>query len=152
FSARFHPWPEAMMYLRVASGYRPGTPNPSLPRYPEVPPQTHSDTMVNYEIGAKSELMNRRASLDLAVFKINWSNLQLGQTPPDGKFNYTIKGGRVTSEGFELAATYQPRAALQLAVSAAYADAYAPQAVPAVGIEVGPRLPGSPRWTTAAVV
>ncbi len=33
----------------------------------------------------------------------------------------------------------------------AYADAYATQAVPAVGIFVGTRLPSSPKWTAAAV-
>jgi len=150
FGARYRPRPEAMIYLRVASGYRPGTPNTVFPGYPEIPPQTNSDTMVNYEIGIKSELMNRKATLDLAVFKINWSDMQVDIQTHDTKISYAVNAGRVTSEGFEFAATYWPVDALHLAVNVAYSDAFATEAVPAAGIFLGTRLPASPRWTAAA--
>jgi iron complex outermembrane recepter protein len=150
FDARYRPQPEAMIYLRVASGYRPGTPNPVLPEYPEIPPQAHSDTMVNYEIGIKWELMNRKAALDLAVFKINWSDMQLDVPSHDSKITYAVNAGKVTSEGFEFAATYSPVDAFDLAINAAYSDAFATEAVPAAGIFVGTRLPSSPRWMGAA--
>jgi outer membrane receptor protein involved in Fe transport len=106
--------------------------------------------MVNYEVGIKSEFMNRKASLDLAVFKINWSDMQLNIVTPDGNLGYVINAGKVTSEGFEIAATYWPRDAFHLAVNAAYTDAFATEAVPAAGILLGTRLPASPRWTAAA--
>jgi iron complex outermembrane recepter protein len=150
FGARYRPQPEAMVYLRVASGYRPGTPNLVVPGYPEITAQSNSDTMVNYEVGIKSELMNRRASLALAVFKMNWSEMQLNIVTPDGRLGYVINAGKVTSEGFEIAATYWPRDAFHLAVNAAYTDAFATEAVPAAGIFLGTRLPASPRWTAAA--
>ncbi len=70
----------------------------------------------------------------------------------DGRVFYTINTGNVTSEGGEITATCRPGDALQLAVSGAYADAYATQAVPAIGIFVGTRLPSSPKWTAAAMV
>jgi outer membrane receptor protein involved in Fe transport len=146
FSARYRPQPETMAYLRIASGYRPGTPNQIFAGYPEIPPQTHADTMVDYEIGIKSELMKRKASLELAIYRINWSDMQLGVTTPDGREGYTINAGEVTSEGVEFAATYWPIDAFHLAIEAAYSDAYATEAVPAAGIQVGARLPGSPRW------
>jgi outer membrane receptor protein involved in Fe transport len=150
FGARYRPKPEAMVYLRVASGYRPGTPNLVVPGYPEITARSNSDTMVNYEVGIKSELMNRRASLALAVFKMNWSDMQLNIVTPDGRLGYVINAGKVTSEGFEIAATYWPRDAIHLAVNAAYTDAFATEAVPAAGIFLGTRLPASPRWTAAA--
>jgi iron complex outermembrane recepter protein len=152
FSARYRPRPEEMIYLRVASGYRPGTPNGVLPEYPEIPLEAHSDTMVNYEIGIKSELLNRKATLDLAVFKINWSDMQIDIQTQDRKITYAVNAGRVTSEGFEFAATYWPVDAFHLAINAAYTDAFATEAVPAAGIFLGTRLPASPRWTAAATL
>jgi outer membrane receptor protein involved in Fe transport len=151
FSARFHARPETMTYVRVASGYRPGTPNPPVPGYPQIPPLATSDSMVSYEIGVKSELLNRAATLDLDIYKVNWANMQIGTQSADGRASYDINAGTVTSEGCEFAATYRLGDALQLAVNAAYADAFATETVPAVGIVVGTRLPSSPRWTAAAV-
>ena len=151
FSASFRPRPETMTYVRVASGYRPGSSN-SFPSEPEIPPMARSDTMVSYEIGVKSELVSRKASLDLDVFKINWTDMQVSIPTADRVVFYTINAGNVTSEGGEITATCHLGDALQLAVNGAYADAYATQAVPAVGIFVGTRLPSSPKWTAAAMV
>jgi outer membrane receptor protein involved in Fe transport len=151
FSASFRPRPETMTYVRIASGYRPGTVN-TFPGEPEIPPMSKSDTMVDYEIGVKSELVNRRATLDLDVFKINWKDMQVSVPTADGRIFYTINAGNVTSEGGEITATYRSGDALQLSVNGAYADAYATQAVPAVGIFVGTRLPSSPKWTAAAML
>jgi iron complex outermembrane receptor protein len=147
--ARYHPQADTMVYLRVASGYRPGIPNQIIPGYPEIPPQAKSDTMVNYEIGVKSELINRKATLDLAVFKIDWSHMQLYIPIPNNNISYAINAGKVTSEGFEFAAIYWPVDAFHLAVNAGYSDAFATKAVPAAGIFIGTRLP-SPKWTAAA--
>jgi len=150
--ARYHLQPDTMVYLRIANGYRPGTPNQMIPGYPQIPRQANADTMVNYEAGLKSEFMDRKATLDLAVFKINWSDLQLNINTPDGKVSYTINAGKVISEGVECSASYWPAEALHLAVNAAYTDAYATEAVPAWEIFVGTRLPLSPKWTAAATI
>jgi outer membrane receptor protein involved in Fe transport len=108
--------------------------------------------MVSYESGIKSELLNRKATLDLDLFKINWSDMQIPTQSADGRVGYEINAGNVTSEGCEFTATYQAGDALHLAVNAAYTDAFATAAVPAVGIFVGTRLPSSPKWTTAATL
>ena len=151
-SARWHPQRDTMAYVRIASGYRPGTPNPVLPGYPEIPTQTHSDTMENYEVGVKSELLNRRASLELTVFKINWSDLQLEVPTVDGKLTYTTNAGKVTSKGLEVTAAYRPVEPIHLTLAAAYSDAYATQAVPAAGILTGARLASSPIWTAVSTL
>ena len=150
FSARYHPRPETMAYTRVASGYRPGTPNPVIAGYPEIPPLARSDSMVSYEIGVKSELLKRAATLDFDVFKVDWSRAQTAIQTADGRLNYEVNAGAVTSEGCEFASTLRLGNALQIAVNAAYTDAFATQAVPALGILVGTRLPSSPKWTGAA--
>jgi outer membrane receptor protein involved in Fe transport len=152
FSARFRPRPETMAYVRVASGYRPGMPNPPVPGYPEITPLAKSDSMVSYEIGVKSELMNRRATLALDVFKENWTDMQIYVNTADNRVSYVVNAGAVTSKGCEFEAAYRPADTLRLGVNAAYADAFATQAVPTVGIFVGTRLPSSPKWTAAAML
>jgi iron complex outermembrane recepter protein len=153
FGARFRPQPEVMVYARVANGYRPGTANQAVPGYPEIPPYTNSDTVVNYEVGVKAELINRKVTLDLAAFKMNWNDMQVGVSSPDGRYCcYAINAGRVTSEGLEFAATYWTGDVFHLAVNAAYTDTFATEAVPGSSILVGTRLPVSPRWTGAAMV
>ena len=108
---------------------------------------------MSYEIGVKSEALNRKATLDLDVFEIDWTDMQVSVPAPDHLVFYTVNAGRVSSEGSELTATYRPIDMLQLAVNGAYTDAYATQAVPAVGILVaGTRLPSSPRWTAATTL
>jgi outer membrane receptor protein involved in Fe transport len=151
YGARFRLRPETMLYMRVASGDRPGFPNGTVPHYPEIPPYVKPDTMVSYELGVKSELVNRKASLDVDLYKMNWSNAQVDLTTPDGQVQYVANAAGALSEGVEFAATYWPVSALRLAGNAAYMDTYVTQAVPALGIGVGARLPWSPRWTAAAM-
>jgi iron complex outermembrane receptor protein len=149
--ARAHASDHTLIYVRIASGYEPGGPNATNPLYPEIPPFTTSDTMVNYEVGLKSESSDHRASLDLAVYKMNWSALQLSVTTPDGVMTYNINAGKVTSEGFELTLAWAPFPYLRAEVNTAYMDAYASQAVPAVQIATGARL-GLPKWTAAGTI
>ena len=60
---------------------------------PGVPPVVHSDTLVSYEAGWKTLLLNKRISVDLAVYDIDWKNIQLNNTTPSG-VAYLANGGR----------------------------------------------------------
>jgi iron complex outermembrane receptor protein len=150
FGVRYHLRSDTMIYARIASGYEPGIPNATTPTYPEIPALTKPDSMVNYEVGIKADFLDRRATVDLAVFKMNWTNLQLTVPTPDGRIGYWINGGEFTTEGFELSVTHQATSKLRLGLNAAYMDAYAVQAVPSANITVGTHT-GLPLWTAAAI-
>jgi len=66
----------AILYARIASGFRPGGPNfvlaPGLGN-----PTFSADTLWNYELGGKYTAPGKRATLDLAVFDIQWKDIQL---------------------------------------------------------------------------
>lgn len=151
YGASFRPQPETLLYMRVASGDRPGFMNGIVPHYPEIPPYVKPDTMVSYEIGVKSELVNRKATLDVDLYKMNWSNAQLDLSTPDGQVSYVANAAGALSEGVEFTATYWPSSALRLAGNAAYIDAFVTQAASGLGLGMGARLPLSPRWTAAAM-
>ena len=52
-SPQFHINDDAMLYARLATGYRPGGPNVIVPN---VPPTVDADRMKNYEIGSEGRL------------------------------------------------------------------------------------------------
>jgi iron complex outermembrane receptor protein len=111
-----------MTYARFASGYQPGGPNtPSTPTA-GVPETFGPSTTVNYELGVKTRLLDRRLSIDADIFYINWSKIQLTGSTSAG-FGYTFNGGKAKSQGVEIATEFKPVDSLTLSAAFAYIDA-----------------------------
>jgi outer membrane receptor protein involved in Fe transport len=89
-----------MVYARMTSGYRPGSPNLATALYPVIPPQSRADELVDYEVGLKSASSDGRSSFSLAAFMLRWKNLQTTTSTADGFVAYTINAGTATSQGF----------------------------------------------------
>lgn len=143
-SARWRPGAHSMVYGRVATGYRPGGPNVSLPG---VPPMVESDTTVNYEIGFKAELLDRRASIDVAAFRIDWDDMQLVAFTDTG-LTYLDNSGGATSKGVELSMLLRPAAGMTLGLNAAWIDGRLDDDVPpASGMVPGARMPMTPEFS-----
>jgi len=145
-SPRFRPTQATMLYARVASGYRPGGPNPALAG---IPPSFEPDRLVNYEIGAKAEFFDRRASVDLAFFYIDWTDIQL-QLSTATNLVFRANGGSAVSKGFELSSSFIPLDGLRLSANVAYTNARVKEDVPALQARDGDRVPTVPRWTASA--
>ena len=138
--------PEAMVYLRVASGFVPGGPNDALPGSP-LPETFHSSTTTNYEVGIKGAAMDGRLNYDFDAFDVEWKDIQL-VAEVNGLYGLT-NGGTARSRGAESAVNYNPLQGLSLGVSAAYTDARLTQNTPAsVGGLAGDRLPDSPFFSS----
>lgn len=141
-----------MAYLRVATGYRAGSPNPILPAAPEVPSQVKSDTLTNYEIGLKSYFWDRRAQVEVAAFRIDWEDIRLNLLTPQA-ISYGVNGGSARSQGVEFTGALMPLDGLRLSTSLAYTDAKLTAPIPparpggANQAESGAQLPQVPEWT-----
>jgi iron complex outermembrane receptor protein len=142
---RWHVTEDTMVYARIASGYRPGGPNFAQPG---IPPQVDSDRIVNYEIGLKSEFLDRRAMLDVAVFRVDWEDIQAYGFK--NGISYQVNGGKARSQGVEFSAAFQPVRNLQFGFNTAYTDAELIDAIPSVGGMPGDQLAYTPRWSSAA--
>lgn len=144
---RFELTETASVYARVAKGFRPGGPNvvpPSAP--PEVPRSYDSDSALSYEVGFKAETVDRRGSIDVALFHIDWKDIQL--LAAVNGFGVNINGGKAKSEGVEFNAAYQPKDGLFLSLNGAYTNAkLKDDAGPLVGGMAGDRLPFTPKLT-----
>ena len=146
-SPQFHINDSAMLYARVASGYRPGGPNVIVPN---VPPSVESDSLTNYEIGFKAELADRMVTIDVAAFYMDWQDIQV--TRAFGGVSGQANGGEAVSQGFEGSILLRPTRGLTLAFTGSYTDAHLSEDVPEISGVKGDRLPAVPEFSGAVRV
>jgi outer membrane receptor protein involved in Fe transport len=136
-----------MIYLRAASGYRPGGINPAY--FANIPQNFKPDRTQNYELGIKASLLDRHVSLDGSLYHIDWRGIQLSLTDPVSGENYFTNGSSAKSEGIELSAELEPADGWRLAGWVTYDNAVLTQDMPrnstAYG-RTGDRLPYGSRF------
>jgi outer membrane receptor protein involved in Fe transport len=143
---RFEISDDASIYARVASGFRPGGPNVLPPGAPASIASYDSDSLTNYEIGLKAQTPDDVLAVELALFHIDWNDIQLLAT--DGTFNYNANGGGAKSDGVELSATLALVPGLDLAANAAYTNARLTTDTLIGGLD-GDKLPFTPEFSAA---
>ncbi|HVR90323.1 MAG TPA: TonB-dependent receptor [Novosphingobium sp.] len=141
----------ASLYARVAKGFRPGGPNALAPGAPAAARSYLSDETINYEVGFKMESADRAFSMDLSVYHIDWSRIQLLTTlqTTAGPFNFNGNGGTAQSDGAELTLVSRPAPGLVLSAVGAYTNARLTAAAPAAGGLKGDRLPFTPEFAVS---
>jgi iron complex outermembrane recepter protein len=140
--------PDLMLYARVASGYRPGGPNPGAVTQ-GLPSQFAADKTQNYEFGVKGDVLDHKYAFDTSVYYIDWKNIQILELSPLG-IGFTENGNRAKSEGVELSARAKPVGGLTIGGWIAWNEAVLtepfPQQSSAFG-QPGDRLPYSSRFS-----
>lgn len=145
FALRHHFDADTMAYARIASGFRPGGPNTP---FPGVPPKVDPDTLVNYEVGLKSALLNNKLQIDLAAYHIRWSDIQV-EASTSGGVQYETNGGSAKSDGIELEAAYTPLRGLNLRLNSAYTHPILTSDIVPLGYHAGDQLALTPKWSTS---
>ena len=144
---RYQVTPDLLLYSRIATGFRPGGPNFALVAGTGST-SFSPDKLTNYEVGVKTSLLDHRATLDVDIYDIEWSHMQL--TVNVGGVNQLVNGGDSRIRGAEGAFSYRASHALTVGGSASYTDAKL--TTPAAQLDVtqgGARLPFSPRYSFA---
>ncbi len=138
---------DAAIYARVAKGFRPGGPNVLPPNAPAGTPATYqSDTVLSYEVGAKTQSRDGVFAFDVAAFHIDWKDIQLLAVV--NGFGVNTNGVSATSDGVEFSATLRPVRGLSVAVNGAYSNARLEGSTsPLVGGVKGDKLPFSPKYS-----
>ncbi len=143
-------------YASVAKGFRFGgiqvtgsTVSPDA----DVPETYKSDVLWSYEVGLRTEWLEKTLIADLAVFRIDWDDPQVLLTTPEGLLAYVDNVSSAESNGAELSVQYLPPIdGLSLAFSAAYTDTRTTAEFTNGSGELfpsGTEWPLSPRWQTA---
>jgi outer membrane receptor protein involved in Fe transport len=141
----YHISPDVMAYARFASGYRPGGPNATASPF-GLPESFGPDRTQNYEIGLKGSFFDRRLMIDLSLYHIDWSDIQVSFLDPVTEFVYNANASEAQSEGFEGSVEARPWGGFTLTGWVALGNAELTEPFPAgslVGAE-GERLPYSP--------
>ena len=138
--------PASNVYLRAASGYRPGGPNVVLndpaTGEPLAPTTFKHDSLWSYEAGYKADLLDKTLSLEASVYQIDWHDLQ--QFIAVQGLSVITNAGNAKVDGLELAARWRPDGHLSLASSFSWTDARLTQDAPGLGSSGSP-LPNSAR-------
>lgn len=150
---RFRITPDLMAYARLASGYRPGGPNPNALLL-GLPTAFEPDKTYNYEVGVKGNVMNGVLSYDASVYYIDWKDMQL-QLISSGGQGYFANTSGAKSQGVELSVEAEPLDGLSLSGWIAYNEAELTEPFPvgstARGVP-GDRLPISSRVSSSLSV
>lgn len=82
-----------------------------------------SDSLWSYEVGAKNELFGGLVSTDIAVFHIDWSNIQQNIQLPACGFRYFNNVGSADIDGMELSVALRPARGLSFTAAMGLIDA-----------------------------
>jgi iron complex outermembrane recepter protein len=140
----------SMVYVRVATGYRPGGPNdvPPPPLAPaSVPRQYAADKTTNVELGIRSTQLDGTLSIDVAAYHVNWKDIQLIEVVE--QFAINANGGTARTQGLEWTFGYVPVHGLKFQWIGAFTEANLTDPAPALNALSGAPLPYAPKWTTA---
>jgi outer membrane receptor protein involved in Fe transport len=150
FALTFAPSADATIYVQAAKGYRVGQNNLSPASDPAsgqpIPTGYGPDSLWNYELGAKLTSPDRRYRVAAAVYRIDWSDIQLQAASASG-FAYIANAGRARSNGVELELAARPLPGLELALAASHVDTKLTRVPSNVAALAGDPLPGSAKWS-----
>lgn len=113
---------DVMIYAEAAQGFRPGGANQVLGLDAALTPY-QSDSLWNYEVGIKTASFDRRLLVNLDVFQIDWTDMQVTGRTPNGAFSYITNAGAAKVKGVEFELTARPVRGLSLQANASYIDA-----------------------------
>ena len=155
FVISYHPLSDALLYATAAKGYRPGGPNVGLPSNigctltNAYQPLYDPDSVWNYELGAKTEFLQRRLAVNVAAYRIDWTNVQQAVTDPGCGSIFVANVGSARSKGVEAEINFKVIPELLVSVSGSYTDAlYQSIAGPfqsAAAVSAGDPVPDVPR-------
>ena len=145
-------------YATVSKGFKSGgvqlAPNPENETF-------EPETLWNYEVGFKTDLLDQRLRLNAAFFYMDWEDLQVAfqENLLDENGDFIIFGGvnnaeSATSKGAELSATALLGENLLVNFSAGYLDATFDSFIALIDganrVLDGKTIPNSPEWTLSA--
>lgn len=153
----FKPSSDLLFYANVSKGYKAGTfGNINASSTAQFVPAVQ-ESILNYEGGFKAQFADRRASLNGAIFYMDYRNKQLRSKLIDSTFGILdaiINIPKSHLQGFELELQARPTDGLSFGAALTYVDSEIDRytGVNAGGVQAdfaGTRVPFTPKWQVA---
>lgn len=148
-----------LVYATYSEGFRPGFGISALPAFCDAslaaiglskpPTQVNPDSVKNYELGAKTEWLDKRLAVNLSVYRIDWIGIQQSLFLPCGE-SFTSNVGRAVVHGAELEIPAQLTDHLGAGLSGSYTKATLSDSQPSFGALSGDQINNVPLWQAAA--
>ena len=137
--------PDTQAYVVVARGFKAGGFNAAAPAGSEA---YDEEQTLNVEAGVKTRLANERVALSVAVFRIDWDDLQLNLPDPLVPAQFFIANvGDAVSTGVEVEALARVREGVDVFTALGYNQATFDDGSISSGVPVGGnRIPNAPRY------
>ncbi len=155
FSLSYAPDDDRLFYAQAARGFRLGGINDPLLSFcspddvASYVDDFGSDSLWNYEAGAKVGWLDRRVQTNLSVYRIDWQDVPITRALSCGISNVTTAGA-LEINGFEFDASAQLTSFWRLSGGFSFSDATISEIDPAVsastGIVEGERSAGVAPW------
>jgi iron complex outermembrane receptor protein len=110
------------MYATVARGFKGGGFEDTAATAAAAAQPYNPETVTNYEVGFKSNLLNRRIRLNATVFKMDYKDLQVTQTNAACLCNITQNAASANIKGVEAEFEFAVTPELRLSLSGSYVD------------------------------
>jgi len=152
---------DRMVYFTWSEGFRNGGANAIRPNS-ILPPEFSSDTLTNWELGAKSEWLDNRLRVNVAAYLMSWDDFAVQiEDPQPGVFQLGyVNLPTAEIPGVEAELTFVVNDAWQIDATLGYNDAHISEATTLTltdddgvdyvrEVEDGARLPLTPEWSGA---
>ena len=98
---------DQMIYALYSEGFRLGGSNSKKNPASRMPDRYENDSLVNKEVGLKSQWLDNRLQLNASFYTMEWDDIQRGITDPDDwSANATVNMGDAELSGAEITATF----------------------------------------------
>lgn len=150
---------DILLYGAASKGFRFGGGNlvppailcaPDLETLGIVPADVgtfNSDTLWNYELGAKSSWFRNRLTANIVGFQINWSDLIQTTIMPSCGFTFNTNSGKAKSKGLEIEIKAVPTEGLEVSLGLGLTDAKLKSGNVFAGTQAGDRISQVPEVT-----
>jgi len=152
FNLSYQFTPRILAYATAAQGFRVGGVNAAnLPFASNIPRGYGPDSLWSYELGVKTELLDRRLRLNADVYQINWHDIQVQSVDSTGAFPFVTNAGKARVRGLEAELEAKPVKGLEFDLGVSYQDAKLLEDQPIIpgnpnhGLK-GDQLPNVPHW------
>jgi iron complex outermembrane receptor protein len=112
YQVSYKPVDDVTLYALASQGFRLGGTNQST--FVQVPKGYAADSLWNYEAGAKTSWFERRLTVNVSAFDIDWSNIQVSGRDPTGSFGFISNAGTARVTGLEFETFVHPARGLDL--------------------------------------
>ena len=151
-----------MIYAQAAKGFRLGGTNEPVPAtscaadlaargLAKAPDSYKSDSLWNYEVGAKTSWLDRALTVNVSAYHIDWKNPQVTAQLGCG-FNIFVNAGGLKIDGGELETVIRPTDGLTIRGGFGYTNSRLTEDLAFVSGRKGDHAPFVPKWTMSGSI